>query len=103
MTECLICKKGKVYGRGLCRSCWRAMRRKIVAGETTEQEAMDLGLMLPYRAHGGRSGQGVVTLALEKARAQAKVNKETLDKRLRSYEREGASIAGIGGTCDNGR
>lgn len=37
--------------RGLCRPCYRAFERAVAAGEVTEQQAVEAGLILPpYRA-----------------------------------------------------
>lgn len=52
--------------RGLCFTCYKAARKAIARGEATEEELMDLGLML--RKQRGGWGSGLLMKSLESAR-----------------------------------
>lgn len=57
--KCLACKN-KHFSRGLCKRCLSVARGKIDRGETSEEQLIKRGLMLPPmkqgRPRGGESG-----------------------------------------------
>lgn len=72
--KCLvpICENGQ-QTRGLCIGCFGLFRKYLKAGETTETEAIALGLLLPKRSPPGRPvGRSKFVAAIEKARKTKK-------------------------------
>lgn len=67
-ARCIVkgCSK-EVASRGLCAACRSAAARMIENGETTEEELIERGLMLPNR-QGHRPDPAAIRVALEKSR-----------------------------------
>ena len=47
--KCLACKAPEVYTRGVCRRCYQNSRNLILKGETTDQQLVEIGVILPTR------------------------------------------------------
>lgn len=62
---CMITDCGRVgYSRGLCGPCYQSSRLRIEAGDTTDEELVRLGIMLPRFA----KARSPFRLGLENAR-----------------------------------
>lgn len=67
-TKCLTCDREAVV-RGLCSACHRAYHRAKLAGEITEDQAVEMGLLLPSRQ--GRRGTSQWRSAMESRMQEA--------------------------------
>ena len=48
-SKCMACKAPEVYTRGVCKRCYQNSRNLILKGETTDQQLVEIGVILPTR------------------------------------------------------
>lgn len=56
--KCPLCKDRPIKKRGLCDGCYMAARRRIKAGEATDEQLVQLQILKPRKRPGGPPSVG---------------------------------------------